>query len=164
MTRGFIALLLIALLSACNALSDGPPTRQVTAPATPEPVRESAETSPAQQPDADPTATASAAQPSPGAIPTRVNSVSCDDAPASRIIVQERAQVTYNNERLNLRNGPGTEFRVLLLMEPGTVMLVADGPVCGETYTWYRVVYRNREGWVAEGDLNEYYIRPYLPG
>jgi len=88
----------------------------------------------------------------------------CSDAPQSRLIVLERGQVSDNGEPLNLRAGPGTDFDVLDQLEPLDIFLILDGPVCAETYTWYRVEFEEQVGWIAEGDLREYYAEPYLSG
>lgn len=89
----------------------------------------------------------------------------CPDAPVSRLIVYERGQVTQNNdESLNLRAGPGTSFRILRRMPPGSIFFVIGGPECGSSYTWFRVQFEELEGWIAEGDFNEYYTQPYLSG
>jgi uncharacterized protein YraI len=86
----------------------------------------------------------------------------CPSAPPVRLIVQERARVSDNDRRLNLREGPGVDYEVLLLIEPGTIVFVIDGPACAGEFTWFRILYRGRTGWVAEGDAEEYYILPYL--
>ncbi len=89
----------------------------------------------------------------------------CPDAPLSRLILYERGQVTDNNdESLNLRAGPGTSFRILRRIAPGAVFFVIGGPECGSSYTWFRVQFEDLEGWIAEGDFNEYYTQPYLSG
>lgn len=89
----------------------------------------------------------------------------CPETPLSRLILYERGQVTENNnESLNLRAGPGTGFRILRRMPPGSVFFVMGGPECGSSYTWFRVQFEELEGWIAEGDFNEYYTQPYLPG
>jgi uncharacterized protein YgiM (DUF1202 family) len=89
----------------------------------------------------------------------------CPDTPLSRLILYERGQVTQTNEEsLNLRAGPGTSFRILRRLPPGSVFFVIGGPECGSNYTWFRVQFEALEGWLAEGDFNEYYTQPYLSG
>jgi len=87
----------------------------------------------------------------------------CPRAPQTRLIIQERARVT-DTESLNLRAGPGTDFEILARIEPGNDFFVLEGPTCAEVYSWYRVRHRRQEGWIAEGDLETYYVTPYLPG
>lgn len=88
----------------------------------------------------------------------------CPNAPTSRLIIQERGRVTDdNNERLNIRQGPGTNYDLVTRMEARDVFFVLDGPACSGDYTWYRVRYRAFEGWMAEGDFEIYYAEPYLP-
>lgn len=88
----------------------------------------------------------------------------CPNAPPLRLIVQERGRVIPDNEHLNLREGPGLDYEALQRIRPGEDFFVLDGPVCDGTYAWYEVEYRGQRGWVAEGDLDEYYAEPYLPG
>ncbi len=88
----------------------------------------------------------------------------CPGAPPSRLIVQERGQVTPSEETLNLREGPGTDFDIRTRIEPEEFFFVIDGPVCSGGYTWYQIRYESFEGWIAEGDPEDYYAQPYLPG
>lgn len=69
-----------------------------------------------------------------------------------------------SSETLNLREGPGTDFPTLKRLDPGENLFVLEGPACADGYTWYKVIHRGTEGWVAEGDTRRYYVEPYLPG
>jgi hypothetical protein len=90
---------------------------------------------------------------------------SCDGAPEIRLIIQERGRVTdSNNDTLNLRNGPGTTFDILIALNPRDVFTVIDGPSCSGGFAWFRVRYRSTVGWLAEGDAEDYYVDPYLTG
>lgn len=100
----------------------------------------------------------------PTAVPTRISSVRCPSAPPMRLIVQERGRVTRNNERLNLREGPGISYEAVGLLAEGAIFLVLDGPACSGDFTWFRVQARGVEGWLAEGDSEQYYVEPYLVG
>lgn len=88
----------------------------------------------------------------------------CPNAPMTRLIIQERARVTDNGEDLNLRRGPGTDQQIIQRIEPGEIFLVLDGPTCAEEYVWYQINYQGTLGWIAEGDFEQYYTEPYLPG
>lgn len=89
----------------------------------------------------------------------------CEVAPPTRMIVHELGRVTSTDTRpLNVRSGPGTSNRTIGTLQIEDTFLVLEGPVCGETYVWYRIQRDDLEGWVAEGDANVYYIEPYLPG
>lgn len=66
---------------------------------------------------------------------------------------------------INVRNGPGTDERILGRIEINELFLVLEGPVCADDYAWYRIRSRNGlEGWLAEGDRVNYYVEPYMPG
>ena len=141
-----LSILLVSLLfvlAACDLGRDNQVATQSSA--TPVPT------------DAPPTQT-------PTPIPTRALLTPCPSAPPTRLIVQERGQVTDTDERLNLRVGPGIDFRILTLIEPLEVFIVLEGPRCADGYAWYQIDYQGREGWIAEGDLNQYYAEPYLTG
>ena len=103
-----------------------------------------------------------------GASPTPIQrrDFACENAPMTYLILNERGQVTDTDdeETLNLRSGPGTDYRILEQIEQLEVFFVLDGPVCAEDYAWYRVLYAGQEGWIAEGDFEQYYAEPYLPG
>lgn len=88
----------------------------------------------------------------------------CEGAPINRLIVQERGRVTDNGEKLNLRRAPGTDQQIIMRIDPGETFMVLDGPTCAETYVWYQVDYQGTQGWIAEGDIEQYYTEPYLPG
>lgn len=89
----------------------------------------------------------------------------CPDAPATRLILQERGRVTDEDDRaLRMRESPGTDNPIVAQIPVGGVFFVLEGAVCEEVYAWYRVRYRGDEGWIAEGDLEVYYVEPYLPG
>jgi uncharacterized protein YgiM (DUF1202 family) len=96
--------------------------------------------------------------------PTAISSARCPNAPPSQLIVHERGRVTRNNQRLNLREGPGTEYRVLTLLEEGQIFFVLSGPACSGDFAWFQVQARGRIGWIAEGDAAQYYAEPYLTG
>jgi hypothetical protein len=88
----------------------------------------------------------------------------CPDAPPRQLILRERAQVTDNGDTLNLRSGAGTDFDILLRLEPLAIFFVLEGPECADGYTWFRVRYNDVEGWIAEGEIGQYYAVPYLTG
>jgi hypothetical protein len=89
----------------------------------------------------------------------------CAGAPRRRLILQERGQVLPDDPRpVNLRSDPGTDNDVLAQIPVKALFFVLDGPVCEGEYTWFKVRYRGREGWLAEGDLTSYYVEPYFPG
>jgi uncharacterized protein YgiM (DUF1202 family) len=102
----------------------------------------------------------------PSSMPERA---SCPDAPAVRLIVQERGRSTADTtDPINLRNGPGTSYNVVTRIETGEIFFVLDGPSCGDGYAWFYVRYRRgtREylGWLAEGNFENYFVEPYLQG
>jgi hypothetical protein len=149
------AALLLVLLAACSTslVRTDTPEAEVTAPPnSPEPITPTGLSPVVITPII-------VEQPIPSPTPA------CEAAPPTRIIVGERGQVTDDDPRpLNVRSGPGTEFRILGRLEALQVFLVLEGPRCGGSFTWYRVRRGNLEGWIAEGDPGNYYIEPYLPG
>ncbi len=154
MYRSFLVLSGIILILAAGACTT-PTVRPTSQPTT-------------TIPDSEPTESATATEAvavTPSRIPTEIPV--CPDAPQTRVILQERGRVIPSQDEsdsLNLRSGPGTNYRILGNLEPGEIFMVQDGPECAEEYAWYRVRYRDVTGWVAEGDSAEYYIEPYLPG
>jgi uncharacterized protein YgiM (DUF1202 family) len=154
------AALLLLLLAACSSslVRTDTPEAQETTPVQTQTPNSPQPPTPTEQPVAIITPIV-AEQPIPSPTPA------CEAAPPTRIIVGERGQVTDDDPRpLNVRSGPGTEFRILGRLEALQVFLVLEGPRCGGNFAWYRVRRGNLEGWIAEGDPGNYYIEPYLPG
>ena len=88
-----------------------------------------------------------------------------DITPPTRMIVREHGQVLDDDlSPLNLRVAPGLNQRVLEQLQVNAVFIVLDGPRCEGDYMWYYIKHDDLLGWVAEGDLEKYYIKPYLPG
>jgi hypothetical protein len=86
-------------------------------------------------------------------------------APYTRMIIREHGQVSDDDlSPLNLRVAPGTDQRVLEQLQVNDVFMVLDGPQCEGEYVWYYIKHGDLLGWVAEGDMEKYYIKPYLPG
>lgn len=88
----------------------------------------------------------------------------CPRAPRSRLIVGERAQVTNNDQALNIRSNPGTQYQQIGQMPPGAIFFVLNGPRCEGEYAWFYILYQSMEGWIAEGDEELTYAEPYLNG
>lgn len=78
--------------------------------------------------------------------------------------MQERAQVKRDGGTLNLREFAGTQYPILLRLEPLAVFTVISNPLCAEGFFWYEVRYNDVVGWIAEGDADRYYASPYLEG
>ncbi len=89
----------------------------------------------------------------------------CPDSPPTRLILAERARVTFDDPSpLRLRSRSGIDASILDELLIGSVVLVLDGPECADGYTWYQVQAGERVGWVAEGEPGLYYIAPYITG
>ena len=79
------------------------------------------------------------------------------------------AVVTDDGDRLRVRTKPGigTDSKPLApLLEAGTRMLVVDGPVEADGYSWYEVLVERTEGlfgWVATGKDGDAWIAPIAP-
>lgn len=96
----------------------------------------------------------------------------CPGAPPTRLIPGERGRVSIDDPRpLNIRSGPGTNNEVIGQIPARGIFFVIEGPRCSQRYAWYRISYREGEsdedvitGWIAEGDLNGYFVEVYPPG
>lgn len=102
----------------------------------------------------------------PGDFPTLTPHIFCEDTPESFLIISERGQVTQtdDDETLNLRNGPGVNYRIIEQIEQLETFYVLDGPQCSGGYTWFQINYKGRIGWIAEGNEEQYFAEPYLTG
>lgn len=176
-----MALLTCTVLAACNMLTTS--EQQATSAPTSSPTLEVSPVMPAvtllpdttsdaildngtpSAPDGDTTAQAMAPTETPEFMPTTPTPM-CSGAPVQKLIVQERGMVTENGQELNIRPDAGIsdDNEPLGKLMPGDIFLVLEGPVCANRYAWFRVRSSRFEGWIAEGDTQEYYVAPYLPG
>lgn len=97
--------------------------------------------------------------------------VACPDAPPNRLVVGERGRVVVDDPRpLNIRAGAGTSNAIIGQIPTQGLFVVLDGPRCSQRYAWYQVSYRDpatddtTDGWIAEGDVNVYFVELYPPG
>ena len=85
----------------------------------------------------------------------------CPDAPLPRLIVGAQGEVAPGIDRLRLRALPAVGTGEVGLLYAGNVFEVISGPSCNGGYAWWRVVLEEgTTGWVAEGDWQQYYLRP----
>lgn len=145
--RIFCLLIIMGLLTACTSTISPSPMHGVTVvPLSPVPSATTSTISPSTEPV-----------------------LSCPDAPASRLILQERGRSTAaRDDAINLRNGPSTTYNVITRIETGELFFVLDGPSCAEGYAWFYVRYRRGQreylGWLAEGTAENYFVEPYVQG
>ena len=87
----------------------------------------------------------------------------CFDTFPSNLHVGMRAMVKPKPPIPNhVRDGATTEAHVLGNILPGGTMIILDGPVCQDTWIWWKVRAEadGLEGWTAEGDGNDYWVVP----
>ncbi len=87
----------------------------------------------------------------------------CPNSPPPRLTVGEYAYVAFSPPLPNrVRNIPAKQGKVLDRAKPGESMKVLFGPVCRDGWTWWKVRL-NRSGivgWTAEGNGDEYWLKP----
>jgi hypothetical protein len=89
----------------------------------------------------------------------------CPRAPRTRLIVNERGRVMPDDPRpVNMRPEPGLDQNFFAQIPIEGVFYVLEGPVCEGGFAWFMVSYQGREGWIAEGEADYYYVEPYLEG
>ncbi len=82
----------------------------------------------------------------------------CENAPPSRVQVGDVARVITSPDTLRARAEPLTGA-VLRQLNNGFTAPIVGGPACGGGYTWWQLqLTAETRGWVAEGDMTEYYI------
>ncbi|MBK9125969.1 MAG: DUF3160 domain-containing protein [Chloroflexi bacterium] len=86
----------------------------------------------------------------------------CGDAPTPRVDVGAAAYVMFTDGTpLNVRSAPGTSAERIDQLPEGTAFTIGDGPTCADGYYWWRIDYGDgQQGWVAEGDAEEYFFAP----
>ena len=95
----------------------------------------------------------------------------CFKAPEPRVDIDDSIRVTYTDGTpLRLRSAPEvSNNNIIELIPEGGRMKVLDGPVCeprpgrNDAFIYWkvRVTSSGLQGWVAEGDLYNYYIEKY---
>jgi hypothetical protein len=85
----------------------------------------------------------------------------CPGAPPSRLEIGGRGRVTFTDGTpVRVRQSPGgTQTDT---QPEGAVFDVLNGPTCQGSYAWWEVRFDSGVyGFVAEGDLNSYYLEPW---
>lgn len=86
---------------------------------------------------------------------------SCPGAPTIRITIGKRARVT-NGDALRVREYYGLLEKINTTLKAGTVIDILRGPMCEDNINWWEIKTKDGLiGWVAEGDLKEYYLEPW---
>lgn len=78
-------------------------------------------------------------------------------APTTRLAGETQGEVAQSYSSIRESIGSST---VLAVMPGGAVFDILDGPVCSGPHYWYQVSYNGVVGWVAEGNLTEYWLEP----
>lgn len=78
------------------------------------------------------------------------------------MVINEIGFVESGGVANRLRAEPSTGAEILDFMQPDESFIVIEGPVCDEAafISWWKVNYGGVEGWTAEGEGEEYYLRP----
>jgi hypothetical protein len=101
---------------------------------------------------------------------TRPADAFCPLAPAPRLKIGDTARIGFSTgEKTRLRSAPESGDNLVGVVVEGTDLKVIDGPVCyprpgrNDAYIYWkvRVISTSKEGWMAEGDANEYYMEPW---
>jgi len=85
---------------------------------------------------------------------------STTECPTTSTNLWNGAQVQVNGARvtsINLRAEPNLGGRVITQIPAGTMLTVADGPVCGNTWLWWRTSYAGHSGYVGEVNNEGHY-------
>jgi Tol biopolymer transport system component len=105
------------------------------------------------------------------AAPTPLPLVLCPKAPPSRVSVQSIVRVALSGNNLWLRSTPQVnEDNKITKLSNDMVFQLIGGPVCAprpgredDFLFWQASIHASgMTGWVAEGDLTEYYIEPVV--
>lgn len=95
--------------------------------------------------------------------PSGVENIQCLGAPPTRLAVGATAEVSRDDASPNrVRNAPNLGGGIIGEYAPGTTFQVLNGPICADGYLWWEIYNPNDnlQGWMAEGDLSQYYITP----
>lgn len=88
----------------------------------------------------------------------------CPGSPApARLAIGMTAFVTEGGVNNRIRDLPGVDVGAVIgEAPPGAEIRVLDGPVCDENgqLRWWQIDFNGTVGWTAEGEGDEYYLRP----
>ncbi|MBK8139446.1 MAG: PD40 domain-containing protein [Chloroflexi bacterium] len=137
-----------------------------TVQATPAPVNTEvppAPTSDATAPAVAPSITTNTSLPTNA--PTATNApITCPGTLTSRLVVGLQARVTPGEGANRVRSQPTTGASEQGRIPPGGIFEVLEGPVCANSYAWWRVNYQGLQGWTAEADFETYWLEPLTGG
>lgn len=83
----------------------------------------------------------------------------CANALTQRVMIGIQARVLPSMGALNVRNQPGGA--IVDTLGGATTFNIIGGPVCSEELYWWQIQRPGLQGWLAEGNLQDYYIEPY---
>lgn len=96
----------------------------------------------------------------PSITPPPPSPFSCAGAATPRLLINQNAEVVTSNT-VRVRDKPTLNGNVLVNIRQGESVLVLEGPVCADTFVWWRVqLSDNRSGWLAEGNQDQYFLAP----
>jgi Tol biopolymer transport system component len=85
----------------------------------------------------------------------------------TRLAAGDQASVSQDSITPNrVRSGPGATDEIIMLLHPGSVMKLIEGPICTDGLIFWKVENSSIPGgvgWTAEGDGQEYWLEPYTP-
>lgn len=93
-------------------------------------------------------------------LPINIQAGGCADALLPRLVNGAGAQVAFTDGNpLRVRAEPGLSSEIVAELEEGTLLEVADGPICADEIYWWQLA-APVEGWVAEGVDGVYFVTP----
>ncbi len=103
--------------------------------------------------------------PTPAPYPTPTPQIYCASFPSHLHTGMVAYVSPFPPQSNNVRTGPGKQYSIIGLIDPNELVYVAEGPVCADHFTWWRVTsYRDGlTGWTVEGDANAYWLLPCTP-
>ncbi len=87
----------------------------------------------------------------------------CPSAPLSRLKPFTNGRITFTDGTMtNVRQSPGVAGEIVAQQPEGTTFYIAGGPLCVDGFAWWQLEFQDGTfGYVAEGDLNAYYLEPW---
>jgi Tol biopolymer transport system component len=85
----------------------------------------------------------------------------------TRLAAGDQASVSQDSSTPNrVCSGPNIADEIIMLLHPGSVMRLIEGPICADGLVFWKVQndsIPSEVGWTAEGDGQEYWLEPYTP-
>ena len=82
----------------------------------------------------------------------------CPSSLEPNLAIGQSAIVTTDNILLTIRQEPTINSPRIAQLSDGTELIIVDGYICANGYTWWQIESNDITGWAAQGDNEDYWL------